>query len=371
MSGRGQRSPARRVPRERAPLESVLLTTRIVVVLIAGLVCIPAAVWVFGDGEPMAGEVLAAALLALGYAVYTHGRVRSGRAGPWLPYGNLVVYSGVVTGLLGFFLLRAPASLFAYVPVLFMLYVLVVGATAVRDDPRLPLAAGGLCIAQLLAVTVVAGWMAGGAEAERAAAMEREFHPLRTVARVVLVGCATLLARVVSRRGAALHRRTMVDGLTGLLNRATFDALLDHHVGAARTRHYPVAVAMLDLDRFKDINDTRGHVFGDSVLRHVAEALRASLGGDAIVGRYGGEEFVAALPDLGEREVRSRLERLRSQVEALGILDPGSGEAVRVTLSTGVACWPDDGLDLGRVFRAADGRLYDAKNAGRNRVIAG
>ena len=126
-----------------------------------------------------------------------------------------------------------------------------------------------------------------------------------------------------------------------------------------------MSVLVVDIDHFKAINDRHGHAAGDEVLRQIArEISRATRDTDRVY-RYGGEEFVVVCEGLGHGQALLAAERLRLRVAATEI----QGIADRVTASIGVATTPDDGRDMTELFATADGRLYGAKEAGRNRVL--
>jgi diguanylate cyclase (GGDEF)-like protein len=123
---------------------------------------------------------------------------------------------------------------------------------------------------------------------------------------------------------------------------------------------------MLDIDRFKDINDTMGHLFGDHVLRQIAHILRREQRTVDIVARYGGEEFVVLLPETGTEGARTFADRVLKRVAAHEFGD--ANRSVHVTLSIGVACYPLTGITDGEeLLRLADQNLYRAKMDGRNR----
>jgi diguanylate cyclase (GGDEF)-like protein len=127
---------------------------------------------------------------------------------------------------------------------------------------------------------------------------------------------------------------------------------------------------MLDIDYFKDFNDTNGHLAGDERLRQVAQALARTLGraGD-LVARYGGEEFVVLLPGMGAADAKALAERLRLSVEGLGLSHNASPVARVVTLSVGVAtAVAEEGTSPALLLASADEALYRAKREGRNRV---
>jgi diguanylate cyclase (GGDEF)-like protein/PAS domain S-box-containing protein len=171
-----------------------------------------------------------------------------------------------------------------------------------------------------------------------------------------------------------LATRAQVDGLTGLWNRAHFDSRLADEIAAATRHGRPLALAMLDLDHFKRINDTFGHPFGDQVLQEVAAALTRTVRTSDLVCRYGGEEFVAILRETGAEAALLSAERLRAAMAKLSL--EAKGQHVPVTISLGVAALEppyDSKHELGPVqlVGAADAALYEAKRAGRDRVVLG
>jgi diguanylate cyclase (GGDEF)-like protein len=170
--------------------------------------------------------------------------------------------------------------------------------------------------------------------------------------------------RALAEANLRLERLSSLDGLTGVANRRRFDEALDVEWRRAARSGAPLSLAMLDLDFFKDFNDTNGHLAGDDHLRQVAKALFGALGraGD-LVARYGGEEFVVLLPGMGAAEAAAVAERLRASVEALALPHNASAVARVVTLSVGVATRP------AALVAAADEALYRAKREGRNRVV--
>lgn len=157
------------------------------------------------------------------------------------------------------------------------------------------------------------------------------------------------------------------DALTRLPNRRHFLARLEEELG--RVRRYPqeeTALLMLDLDRFKRVNDTWGHTVGDRVLQAFADVLRATPRGADLPGRVGGEEFALLLPNTGREAAQAAAERVRTEVEAMRVrLD--SGESIAITVSIGVTpLLPGD--DPESALHRADQALYRAKSGGRNRV---
>jgi diguanylate cyclase (GGDEF)-like protein len=169
---------------------------------------------------------------------------------------------------------------------------------------------------------------------------------------------ALLIGRRVNRLVGEVTTLSRTDRLTGLANRAHFDEELAREVQRARRSGRPLAVALVDLDHFKRLNDAEGHAAGDEVLRRCARAWQEGLRAGDLLGRYGGEEFGVLLPETGLDEAREVVERLRAAT-------PG-----RVTCSAGVALLGDGGAAA--LVADADRALYAAKAAGRDRVrVAG
>jgi diguanylate cyclase (GGDEF)-like protein/PAS domain S-box-containing protein len=163
-----------------------------------------------------------------------------------------------------------------------------------------------------------------------------------------------------------LYRHATTDALTGLYNRRMILELGDHELAVARRYSRPLALLMLDFDHFKHINDTQGHAAGDATLRAVAATFRASLRSCDLLGRIGGEEFVAVLPETAAPAARQAAERLRGEVEGLRI--PWEGGDLRCTVSIGVAMLEQTDNRFEKLLEQADKALYAAKAAGRNRV---
>jgi diguanylate cyclase (GGDEF)-like protein len=178
-----------------------------------------------------------------------------------------------------------------------------------------------------------------------------------------------LIVMVMWRYAERLRRLSTLDTLTGTLNRAGLE-LQGKRVGLRAQRGgRSLAVVMIDVDHFKAINDSHGHLVGDEVLRHLSALLRLELRPHDVLARFGGEEFVLVLDDLNLPDAVRLAERLRAGIEQT-VASMGD-VAVRFTASLGVACSDQHGYDLIRLISAGDAALYAAKRAGRNRVTAG
>lgn len=182
-----------------------------------------------------------------------------------------------------------------------------------------------------------------------------------------LAGTFNAMAERLEKSQAALEALSTHDGLTGLSNHREFQRQMDGAIAHFRRYGRPFALLMLDLDRFKAVNDTHGHQAGDEVLRAVADRIRTEVRPTDQVARYGGEEFAVILSETPGPEALAVAERIRAAIAARPVaLAEG---AVQITISIGVATFPEDAESGTQIVAAADRALYAAKNAGRNRVV--
>lgn len=191
-------------------------------------------------------------------------------------------------------------------------------------------------------------------------------HPQQAVTFVIDITEKKHLENDLIRKNQLLEKRASEDGLTGLLNRQTIFERLEQALQRCQRYQEPLAVMMLDVDFFKQINDTYGHETGDQVLQRVAATIRESIRAVDIGGRYGGEEFFILLPNIDQQGALAAAERLRQQIAALR-LPP---HELEVTVSIGVACHID-GDDMQFLVNRADLAMYRSKRNGRNQVNVG
>jgi diguanylate cyclase (GGDEF)-like protein len=176
-------------------------------------------------------------------------------------------------------------------------------------------------------------------------------------------GMDSARSRAIDDEVKALQHLAATDPLTGLANRRGGEKHIANEISRAKREKRPLSCILLDLDRFKQVNDTYGHQAGDQLLRDVSNLLRRTVRAYDIVVRWGGEEFLLVLPGVDLDVARMLAERIRTAIEALD--SDGIGH---VTISAGVARFEND-YDFASTLKTADRRLYQAKSGGRNTVV--
>lgn len=170
------------------------------------------------------------------------------------------------------------------------------------------------------------------------------------------------------RRVARLKAESITDPLTGIFNRRYFFRRLSEEVEKSKRYHSPLSLVMFDIDHFKLINDTYGHLAGDKVLAEVCKAIQESVRKIDFVARYGGEEICILMPNTKVTKAKSVAERIRKKMEELEIYVEGEELKLKVTLSAGISSLSEtDSPEL--LIRKADVNLYKAKQNGRNQVV--
>lgn len=157
------------------------------------------------------------------------------------------------------------------------------------------------------------------------------------------------------------------DGLTGLLNRQALDEVLNLELNRASRHNEALSLIFFDLDNFKRVNDTHGHLAGDEALKMVSKALLTEKRLEDLAGRYGGEELVLLLPETSKESARKIGERVRKKVEALTI--KWNDANIRLTVSGGLSSFPEEADSVMSLLQSADEAVQRAKNMGKNRLL--
>ncbi len=191
----------------------------------------------------------------------------------------------------------------------------------------------------------------------------------------VIFGAFGTISRENNERIAALIEKLEVmsntDALTGIYNRRYFEIELGKEYQRASRSASPFAVACVDLDNLKELNDTDGHLTGDRVLQNIGEIIRKNCRLYDVPARLGGDEYAILLPNTTGSHAVSFASRLCEHIAAHNFAQEGASGNIPITVSIGVATYPDDGRDVGAVMKSADSALYEAKHRGRNRIVAG
>jgi two-component system, cell cycle response regulator len=308
-------------------------------------------------------------LFAACVAVGIWWALRRGTWRPWISFASSAFDVSMVSLALLSFLIVASPMIALNSTVTFEMYFLAVLATSLRYDARICIVIGLLAIGEFASLWV---WAATHYNLHDPAYVSAAgpYSIVDSATRMLLIGVATILAVTIVRRAQKLLYLAARDRLTGLFNRGHFDRVLATAMDTAAREHLPLALALLDIDHFKRINDEHGHDSGDRALQQVAALLVAAIRGTDIVARYGGEEFVVLMPGTTSAIALARMEVLRKEVASTPIV-LGRGGVLRLDFSAGVAGVPDDANALSpkELISVADERLFAAKRAGRGCCI--
>jgi diguanylate cyclase (GGDEF)-like protein len=314
---------------------------------------------------PLAISLMAAAILEF------HGR----RLPPWLHFAGVACTAVIFAILLGDFHARAMAS-----GVIFGAGLLAVAVLLYRLPSELGARTRWAMIASFLAGAAASGgrglfaWLAPDQISSLLAPSPlQSFHFLLSYAFVVSSSFGFLLMHI-DRADIAAKRLATIDPLTGVYNRRTFLELADRELARCGRTGSDLSVIMLDLDHFKRVNDSFGHLTGDEALRRFVALAQGCLRRADLIVRYGGEEFCVLLPEVHLEEASALAERIRVAVaKSPMVIDSPIGSAiVPITVSAGVASLQhSDGGNIDHLLQRADAALYEAKNQGRNRVFTG
>jgi diguanylate cyclase (GGDEF)-like protein len=318
-----------------------------------------------GNGLITAAPVLC----AIGVLAHTRMRLHFG----WMSAGVAATLAVLAWNNFGF----APSAMVNLAaPSVMAVVMFLLGAFVVlREGPRESAMANQFLAA--IMVVAVATWVM------RIAAMYTAIQGSNDLERIDAIVSFFAIAQMVTGVGATLalfwidvrlmqaelSRVAHTDEVTGLPNRRAILARFKEEVARAARRKEKLAIAILDLDHFKRVNDSKGHAVGDEMLKAAAAAFISAKRNEDVLARIGGEEFLVVLASCQSLEGAAQAaERMR---EALaGVELRAGGEAVRISASGGVALYPDEGADWDALFSTADRRLYAAKGAGRNLIVA-
>lgn len=349
-----------------------LLVAKIRMGLATALLLIPAINTVFFPvdmKESIVGLGLTSATFLLSIIIYI---LISREFNPsWLSFASSSLDVTLVSSGLAMFLFMNEPHTAVNSKVVFEGYFLAIGGTSLRYDKRVCISAGLLAFAEYLAIIffTVTHWdLNSPIYAPYPYGM---FSWSAQVSRLIIMLTASALSLCLVFRSQKLLQLATSDPLTGLFNRGYVDDRFALELSRARRYGKLLSIAVIDADRFKLLNDTHGHPAGDLVLRKISTILRDSIRQSDTVGRYGGEEFVVILPETDVEVAQRKLESLRELVASTPIALAARGQKIHVTISAGLASFPQDGEDAVELFALADDRMFQAKKEGRNRVIAG
>ena len=184
------------------------------------------------------------------------------------------------------------------------------------------------------------------------------------------VGAPILLNRIFSRLERFQHqqRQADLDTITGINNRHRASQELEKLLGLARRYNHPLCLALLNLDHFKQINDQHGYACGNKVLQQISQLLRQTFRREDVIGRWGGDELIVGLYGSHKRDAVERLAETLESLRQQRFVSP-SGKPFYVTFTAGIAQYPEDGIDVATLYRAADNLIYQAKEWGQDRVL--
>ncbi len=292
---------------------------------------------------------------------------RNRRRHTWLPYATTTYDVTTTTLVLGLLTIGDPVAPFNSV-IIWCFYLISICMTALRNDGRLTLYAGALSILQNSAL-VAALYVTADAPEQLVSVDYGTVSLGAQVERQMLILLMTVLTATIVYRMQRLIESSGSDGLTGLPNRAWLVQRMPRMLEAVREEGTSLTLALLDLDDFKRVNVTYGHLAGDRAVRHIAGSMREILQPKERLVRIGGQEFVLLMNSpIGN--AWERLDRLRQLMAERPFVPERGGEPLKITFSGGLSSYPADGADVSSLLRSADRRLQVAKREGANRVVA-
>lgn len=193
---------------------------------------------------------------------------------------------------------------------------------------------------------------------------------VKLIEAIALYSAVAIERRFYYQSSINLRKISITDSLSGLLNRRYFEERISEEMERSRRHGQPFSLIILDIDNFKDFNDTYGHPSGDDALKNTGQVIRRCIRIIDIAARYGGEEFAIILPTTDKEDARLIGERIRDEIEKMPVTSKDTGKSIKLTVSLGVASYPGDASTIEELINNADRALYRAKNLGKNRVIS-
>ena len=303
--------------------------------------------------QPVQPQIFVTLILAGCFVLVVHELMPPGTLGT----GRIVMEGTAAIVFLTMLVLLTGHSLSPF----FFLYPLLIGGTALISSPK---------ITVILTLETTVAYAVGTISGQMSAADYQDALTrvaINLTALLLLAYSGMVVARVQSRTREAAIRLSTVDSLTDLYNRAFFFNAVDHEIQRGKRYRRGFCLLMMDLDGLKSINDRYGHYEGDVVLREVAQRIRTGLRGIDIPARYGGDEFVALLPETDQDGAYVVAEKIR-QTTADMVVEAGSYQ-ISTSISIGVVSYPEDGQTADELMIAADEAMYSSKRLGKNRVV--
>jgi diguanylate cyclase (GGDEF)-like protein len=335
---------------------------------VAALLALPGVITWIRTPHTLQGPIgIALALVATGVGFPILRRAHRGEGGNYLGLSSVILDVTLVTLYQVLLMLGGDAESALHSRITFVLYTLAITVSALRYDGRLVRIAGLIAVGEYLGLVA---WANATGHVFDAAGVRISGSGLRSQTEYsIILLTATALAAVIVDRAQVLRLSGIRDPLTRLANRGYFHERAHEELTRTARSGRPSAIAMLDIDHFKSVNDAHGHAAGDLVLTKFAAVLRGTMRASDLVARLGGEEFVLLMPETSLEVARIKIDAIRATLRETHIVLP-NGATVRVTFSAGIAAWPEDGTGVLKLLQVADDRLLAGKRGGRDAVIA-
>ena len=194
-------------------------------------------------------------------------------------------------------------------------------------------------------------------------------HDVKLLEAIALYSAVAIERRTYYQSSIDLRKISITDPLTGLLNRRYFEERIAEEMERSRRQRLPFSLIIMDIDNFKNLNDTFGHLFGDEILKTTTSVIRRCVRIIDITARYGGEEFAIILPTTDKNDAGIIAERIRAEIESEVCFVKDTGTTLNVTVSLGIATYPEDAAAAEELINNADRALYRAKSLGKNKVV--